>query len=69
MASNRESAERHEAAALSHDKAVARHEASLGFWAGRGDVEMAALERRGAELERQLAQYERDRAALLRSRG
>jgi hypothetical protein len=57
----RETADRHAAAALTHEELAAH-------WKATGDPERAALEGRNAELERMAAQLERDRAALTERR-
>ena len=59
--------QRHERAAHRHDDAAGRHGDAVEFWKGRDDDARADLsrrhvehERRGSELERDVAQNERD---------
>ena len=58
----------HDRARRTHEEAVGRHEAAARFWDEHGDPERADLERRNAEIERQAAALEGDRARIARER-
>jgi hypothetical protein len=60
-----ESAERHLRAKLAHEAAAREHERSAAFWEAQGDPERAALQRDLADHERQGAALERRWAALI----
>lgn len=53
------------ASAELHERKVAQHEASAAFLEGKGEVEHAAIERRNADLERDWARDDWDRAHAL----
>jgi hypothetical protein len=59
---------RHLEAAARHEEAALRHEEAARYWRGNGDEDIAELERRCVDLNREGAQIERDRAALLERR-
>lgn len=56
---------KHAAAARRHDAAADGHVRSAVFWMEAGDEERAGLHTRAADLERQLAELERDWARLV----
>lgn len=53
------------ASAELHERKVAQHEESAAFLEGKGEVEHAAIERRNADLERDWARDDWDRANAL----
>jgi multidrug resistance efflux pump len=55
-------AKRHVAAAEAHERKVAQHEEWASFLEGKGEMQQAEAERRKADLERDAARDEWDRA-------
>lgn len=60
----RDAAERHRQAARTHDMAAMRHDAAATYWTDRGNAGRADIETRSAALQRAGAQLERERARL-----
>jgi hypothetical protein len=59
-------AKRHITAAEAHERKVAQHEEWAKFLESKGEMEQAEVERRNADLERDAARDEWDRADLVR---